>query len=62
MVAFALGANVTEAPLNTWGRMDFFLFVTITSWIVVMVAFVLFAFNVIAKINLHINWNIPVRS
>ena len=40
--------------------MDFFLFATVTSWIFVMVFFVLFAFNIKAKINLDLDWNLPV--
>ncbi|XP_015779247.1 PREDICTED: uncharacterized protein LOC107357109 [Acropora digitifera] len=44
----------------SWGNMDFFLFATVTSWIVVLIFFVLFAFNIIAKINLNLDWNLPV--
>jgi len=58
MIAFALGADA--AQIGTWGRMDFFLFVTITSWIIVIAVFVLFVVNIISKINLTIDWNIPV--
>ncbi|PFX23026.1 uncharacterized protein LOC111333498 [Stylophora pistillata] len=58
MLAFALAADVDY--LGTWGRMNFFLFVTITSWLLVIAVFVLFAFNIISKINLSIDWNIPV--
>lgn len=59
MIAFALGADAAE-QIGTWGRMDFFLFVTITSWIIVIAVFVLFVVNIISKINFNINWNIPV--
>lgn len=58
MIAFALGADIQYS--GNWGRMSFFLFVTIMSWILVMAVFVLFAFNIISKINLNIDWNIPV--
>lgn len=62
MLAFALAADSKERVFGSWswGRMDFFLFVTVTSWIIVIVVFILFAFNVIAKINLNIDWNVPV--
>ena len=40
--------------------MDFFLFATVTSWIFVMVFFVLFALNIIARIPLNLDWNLPV--
>ena len=59
MIAFALAADFKGGW--TWGRMDFFLFVTVTSWLVVIAVFILFAFNVIAKINVSIDWNVPVR-
>jgi len=61
MLAFALAADSKERVFGSWswGRMDFFLFVTVTSWIIVIVVFILFAFNVIAKINLNIDWNVP---
>jgi len=59
MIAFALGADAAQI-IGTWGRMDFFLFVTITSWIIVIAVFVLFVVNIISKINLTIDWNIPV--
>ena len=58
MIAFALGADIQY--IGTWGRMSFFLFVTITSWIFVIAVFVLFALNIISMINLNIDWNIPV--
>lgn len=45
---------------HNWGDMDFFLFATVTSWIFVLAFFVLFAFNIIAKINLNLDWNLPV--
>ena len=41
--------------------MSFFLFVTITSWLLVIAWFVLFTFNLHTKINLNINWNITVK-
>jgi len=61
MLAFALAADSKEgiSVVWSWGRMDFFLFVTVTSWILVIVVFILFAFNIIAKINLNIDWNMP---
>ena len=58
MIAFALAADIDY--IGTWGRMSFFLFVTITSWILVIAVFVLLAFNLTSKINLNIDWNIPV--
>lgn len=58
MIAFSLGADISY--FGTWGRMSFFLFVTITSWIIVIAVFVLFALNIISRINLNIDWNIPV--
>ena len=58
MIAFALGADIPY--FGTWGRMNFFLFVTITSWIFVIAVFVLFALNIISMINVNIDWNIPV--
>ena len=58
MIAFSLGADAAQN--GTWERMDFFLFVTITSWIIVIAVFVLFVVNIISKINLNIDWNIPV--
>ena len=63
MLAFALAADSKEGifVVGSWGRMDFFLFVTVTSWILVIVVFILFAFSIIAKINLNIDWNMPVR-
>lgn len=57
LLAFAIAADVYYGRS---GRMDFFLFVTVTSWLLVIAVFVLFAFNIIAKINLSIDWNIPV--
>jgi len=58
MIAFSLGADLPYG--GTGGRMSFFLFVTITSWIIVIAVFVLFALNIISRINLNIDWNIPV--
>lgn len=58
MIAFALGADIPY--IGTWGRMSFFLFVTITSWILVIAVFILLAFNITSQINLNIDWNIPV--
>lgn len=60
MIAFALAADFKGGW--TWGRMDFFLFVTVTSWLVVIAVFILFAFNVISKINVSIDWNVPVMA
>ena len=57
MIAFGLAAGSKGS--FSWGRMDFFLFVTITSWVLTIAIFVLFAFNVISKIN--INWDLSVR-
>ena len=59
MIAFGLAAGSKGS--FSWGRMDFFLFVTITSWVLVIAIFVLFAFNVISMINVNIDWNLPVR-
>ena len=59
MIAFALAADSKGS--SSWGRMDFFLFVTVTSWLFVIAIFVLFAFNVISVINVNIDWNLPVR-
>ncbi|CAH3161270.1 unnamed protein product [Porites lobata] len=58
MIAFALAADFKGS--FSWGRMDFFLFVTITSWLFVIAIFVLFVFNVISVINVNIDWNLPV--
>ncbi|KAJ7365072.1 CKLF-like MARVEL transmembrane [Desmophyllum pertusum] len=58
MLAFALAGSIRY--YGTWGEMSFFLFVTIMSWLLVIAVFVLFALNLISKINLNINWNIPV--
>ena len=64
MLAFALAADVFAILAQHFvvhrARMDFFLFVTVTSWLLVIAVFVLFAFNIISKINLSIDWNIPV--
>ncbi|KAJ7365071.1 hypothetical protein OS493_007715 [Desmophyllum pertusum] len=57
MLAFSLAGSIR---FGTWGEMSFFLFVTITSWLLVIAVFVLFALNLISKINLNIDWNIPV--
>ena len=59
MIAFALAADFKGS--YSWGRMDFFLFVTVTSWLFVIAIFVLLAFNVISVINVNIDWNLPVR-
>ena len=59
MIAFALAADFKGS--SSWGRMDFFLFVTVTSWLFVIAIFVLFALNVISVINVNIDWNLPVR-
>ena len=59
MIAFALAADSKGS--SSWGRMDFFLFVTVTSWLFVIAIFVLFALNVISVINVNIDWNLPVR-
>ena len=59
MIAFGLAAGSKGS--FSWGRMDFFLFVTISSWVLVIAIFVLFAFNVISMINVNIDWNLPVR-
>ena len=60
MIAFALAAD-SKGTLSSWGRMDFFLFVTVTSWLFVIAIFVLLVFNVISVINVNIDWNLPVR-
>ena len=59
MIAFALAADSKGS--SSWGRMDFFLFVTVTSWLFVIAIFVLLVFNVISVINVNIDWNLPVR-
>ena len=59
MIAFGLAAGSKGS--FSWGRMDFFLFVTISSWVLVIAIFVLFAFNVISMINVNIDSNLPVR-
>ena len=59
MIAFSLAADFKGS--GSWERMDFFLFVTVTSWLFVIAIFVLFAFNVISVINVNIDWNLPVR-
>ncbi|XP_044175675.1 uncharacterized protein LOC122947241 [Acropora millepora] len=59
LLAFSIAGNA-YAFLYKYGALDFFLFATVTSWIFVMVFFVLFAFNIIAKINLGLDWNLPV--
>ena len=59
MIAFGLAAGSKGS--FSWGRMDFFLFVTITSWVLAIAIFVLFAFNVISKIKVNINWDLSVR-
>lgn len=57
LLAFSIAADISFAY---WGRMSFFLFVTITSWLLVIAWFVLFTFNLQTKINLSINWNITL--
>ena len=64
MLAFATAADVfailAQYFVVHWGRMSFFLFVTVTSWLLVIAVFLLFAFNIISRIDLRIDWNIPV--
>jgi len=60
LLAFSIAGNAYASVFYGYGHMDFFLFATVTSWIIVMVFFVLFAFNIIAKINLPLDWNLPV--
>lgn len=60
LLAFSVGGNAYASLHFNYGDMDFFLFATVTSWIMVLVFFVLFAFNVIAKINVDLDWNLPV--
>ena len=60
LIAFACGADLNDQVAGSWGRMDFFLFVTITGWIIVIIVLVLFVSDLISKINLTIDWNIPV--
>lgn len=57
LLAFSIAADISFAYR---GRMNFFLFVTITSWLLVIAWFVLFTFNLQTKINLSINWNITL--
>lgn len=58
LLAFAIAADMKYG--GTSDEMNFFLFVTVTSWLLVIAVFVLFAFNIISIINLSIDWNIPV--
>lgn len=60
LLAFSIAGNAYASIHYNYGDMDFFLFATVTSWIIVMVFYVLFAFNIIAKINLNVDWNLPV--
>ena len=60
LLAFSIAGNAYAILYYNYGDMNFFLFATVTSWINVMVFFVLFAFNIIAKINLNLDWNLPV--
>ncbi|XP_074617264.1 uncharacterized protein LOC141876505 [Acropora palmata] len=64
LLAFSIAGNVysyfSYYRYYYSSGMDFFLFATVTSWIFVMVFFVLFALNIIAKINLNLDWNLPV--
>lgn len=57
LLAFSIAADIN---IGNWGRMSFFLFVTITSWLFVIAWFVLFTFNLHTKINLSINWNLTL--
>ena len=59
LLAFSIAGNA-QAFRSKYGATDYFLFATVTSWIFVMAFFVLFAFNIIAKINLGLDWNLPV--
>lgn len=56
MLAFSIAADINFKNRG----MSFFLFVTITSWLLVIAWFVLFTFNLHTKINLNINWNITL--
>lgn len=60
LLAFAIASDAYSLLLSNWGNMDFFLFVTVTSWIFVIAIFILFAFNIISKINFNLDWNILV--
>ena len=60
LLAFSIAGNAYANLYYDYGDMDFFLFATVTSWIFVMAFFVLFAFNIVAKINLDLDWNLPV--
>lgn len=60
LLAFAIASDAYSLLLYNWGNMDFFLFVTVTSWIFVIAIFILFAFNIISKINFNLDWNILV--
>lgn len=60
LLAFAIASDAYSLLLYNWGNMDFFLFVTVTSWIFVVAIFILFAFNIISKINFNLDWNILV--
>ena len=63
LLAFSIGGNAYSYHgyyYSGYGDRGFFLFATVTSWIFVMVFFVLFALNIIAKINVVLDWNLPV--
>lgn len=60
LLAFAIASDAYSIFPYKWGNMDFFLFVTVTSWIFVIAIFILFAFNIISKINFNLDWNILV--
>ena len=62
MIAFALAADFKGS--GSWGRMDFFLFVTITSWLLVIARFVVSALNLILKLAINVNFggNLSVRA
>ncbi|XP_068699475.1 plasmolipin-like [Montipora capricornis] len=60
LLAFAIASDAYSIYHYNLGKMDFFLFVTVTSWIFVIAIFILFAFNIISKINFNLDWNILV--
>ena len=59
MIAFSLAADFKGS--SSWGRMDFFLFATITSWLLViarLVSFCCIVFDAISIFKLAIDFTI----
>lgn len=59
LLAFAIAVGIRR-DMEKKGRMEFFLIVTILSWLFVIAWFVLFTFNLHKKINPTINWTITL--